>query len=417
MVDSVPTTEFGDAARSMRDRKLAVANWIKVNEKLRPNLVRAGKVIIYKLLSHIPLSAPCLPLDRCVELSPSYIAKVAETSPQTARNAWMELRVLLGWKELSTRAKIGNTLKRIGYEPRYPSGGRRWGTHVFIFSKLYAAVQSISEWLKSSGRYMGVSCVPENQKIESSIVRIVKGKLSNTNINLDNYTPPCSPPKTKRKPRDESRRNPWRCKGWSAKTKKEQMGELFSFMLKVDDKKISPDARRRCSWLDKMSKIPPRFRYGLYRPGESIKSPNGELAMCLIAEVNAAYGRVLQIDVADTEDEWFGYNLMVPNVIEKHINHNCSLGAKLDMYGEEVRNHAMPTISNDSRCETGFEPKELGDSSSFLWAESKKSIWPKYEILTDKPNHRTKCEMLGIVWGNGPSPPCDISDNIEQCIA
>ena len=186
MVDSIPTTEFGDTARSMQSRKLAVANWVKSNEQIRPSLVRAGKVIIYKLLSHMPLNAPCLPLDRCIELSPSYIAKVADTSPQTARNAWLELRVILGWRELSTRARIGKTLERIGYEPRWPSGGRRWGTHVFVFSKLYTALQSISEWLRRSGRYIGVSCVPEQEKISSAIVRIVEDKLSDTNVDLDN---------------------------------------------------------------------------------------------------------------------------------------------------------------------------------------------------------------------------------------
>lgn len=410
MADSVPTTEFGDTARSMQDRKLAVADWIKSNEATRPNLVKAGKVIIYKLLSHMPLNAPCLPLDRCIELSPSYIAKVAETSPQTARNAWLELRVLLGWKELSTRSKIGNTLKRIGYEPRWPSGGRRWGTHVFIFSRLYTAVQSISEWLQRSGRYLGVSCVPENQKIDSAIVRIVNCKLSNTNINLDNNSPPCSPPRAKRKPRDENRRNPWRRKDWASKSIKEQMGELFTFMVKMDEKKLSPNARRRSSWLNKMSKIPPRFRHGLYRSGEPMKSPNGQLAMCLIAEVNASYGRVLQIDVADSEDEWFGYNLIGSGVVEKHTSGGCNTSVDLDINGKENR-HNGTKPNNHTRLRTGHEPSQLDHTSSFLWAKSKQSVWPKYEILADGNQHRTRWELYGIIWGNGPSPPSDIRIN------
>jgi hypothetical protein len=410
MMDSVPTTEFGDTARSMRSRKTAVADWIKANEQKKPNLVRAGKVIIYKLLSHVPLNAPCLPLDRCIELSPSYIAKVAETSPQTARNAWLELRVLLGWRELSARAKIGKTLERIGYEPRWPSGGRRWGTHVFLFSKLYSAIQSISEWLQRSGRYIGISCVPENQKIESSIVRIVNDKLNNPNVDLDKNSSPCSPPRSKRKPRDETNRSPWRRKGWAAKGRKEQMGELFSFMIKMDEKKSSPDARRRRSWLDRMSKIPPRFRYGLYRPGESIKSPSGQLAMCLIAEVNAAYGRVLQIDVADSEDEWFGYNLINPNMVEKHTGGHCSLSGDLDMCGEEL-SHATPTTGHSGRHKAGRTPKRLDSTTSLLWSKSEKSIWPKYEILADHASEHGSWEMLNIIWPDGPRSSGDVSEH------
>lgn len=399
MVDSIPTTEFGDTARSMQSRKLAVANWVKSNEQIRPSLVRAGKVIIYKLLSHMPLNAPCLPLDRCIELSPSYIAKVADTSPQTARNAWLELRVILGWRELSTRARIGKTLERIGYEPRWPSGGRRWGTHVFVFSKLYTALQSISEWLQRSGRYIGVSCVPEQEKISSAIVRIVEDKLSDTNVDLDNNSTPCSPPRRGKRVRDESKHSPWRRKGWSAKGAREQMGDLFSFMIAMDQKKLGPDARRRRSWLGRMEKIPPRFRYGLYRPGESIKSPDGQLAMCLIAEVNAAYGRVIQIDIAETQDEWFGYGLMVPNIIENHISEDCRLGGGVDIRSED-QNHAINQSGDHTKSDIEGVGDGLDDTASILWPESEKSIRPKYEILADRTiSIRTRREVLNIVWG------------------
>jgi hypothetical protein len=131
--------------------------------------------------------------------------------------------------------------------------------------------------------------------------------------------------------------------------------------------------------------------------------------MCLIAEVNAAYGRVLQIDVADAEDEWFGYNLMSPNVIENHTSRNCSLGVDVDMDGED-QGHAMSATGNSTGLKTGFMPRRLDNSSSFLWPESKESIWSKYEILADDTKSRTRWEMLNIVWGNGPSPPGDVRD-------
>ena len=112
----------------------------------------------------------------------------------------------------------------------------------------------------------------------------------------------------------------------------------------------SVEQRKRRSWLLRMSKMPPRMRYGLYIPGEPSHTPEGQMALMLIAEVNSSYGNVIQADDPEPQqDDWFGYKL----VPKKEPDEGFSLVNEVDMCNEEAKDVPIPkTAWSDEEIQT-----------------------------------------------------------------
>jgi hypothetical protein len=121
---------------------IKIESWLQTNESGRPRLVAAAKDIITALVSKRPNYANWRGLPRCVEICPAYLSKNKDYSPQTSRNAWSELKDIVGWNELP-RKQVRRTITKLGFQPRKPKYGHRYGTHLFISGSVWRELKKL----------------------------------------------------------------------------------------------------------------------------------------------------------------------------------------------------------------------------------------------------------------------------------
>jgi len=119
-----------------------IERWLQTNESDRPRLVEAAKDIIIALVSKRPNYANWRGLPRCVEICPSYLSKNKNYSPQTSRNAWSALKDIVGWSQLP-RKQVRRTITKLGFQPRKPKYGHRYGTHLFISGSVWRELKKL----------------------------------------------------------------------------------------------------------------------------------------------------------------------------------------------------------------------------------------------------------------------------------
>jgi hypothetical protein len=119
-----------------------IERWLQTNEADRPRLVEAAKDIITALVSKRPNYANWRGLPRCVEICPAYLSKNKDYSPQTSRNAWSALKGIVGWNQLP-RKQVRRTITKLGFQPRKPKYGHRYGTHLFISGSVWRELKKL----------------------------------------------------------------------------------------------------------------------------------------------------------------------------------------------------------------------------------------------------------------------------------
>jgi hypothetical protein len=151
-------------------------NWMDENST-RPALLHAAKDILVAISQKYPLFANHPGLPRCVEVCPAYLSKHKPYSNQTSRNAWIELRKIIGWDQLSSRRKIKSSICKLGFTARKLSPGKRYGTHVIL---------AATHWreLKELCKRLGLLQKKAAKRIVTSI-----SIYNNNNNNLSPQTP------------------------------------------------------------------------------------------------------------------------------------------------------------------------------------------------------------------------------------